>query len=89
MGVEMERLREIIQSDKISANNVSCEIYPVGNYMFKVKNRNARTRCEISSKLTIKISERRNWGRSDLFIVNFKHILHLVLVFLFIKLMFI
>ena len=57
MGVEMERLREIIQSDKISANNVSCEIYPVGNYMFKVKNRNPRTRCEICSKLTIKTPE--------------------------------
>ena len=27
--------------------------YPVGNYMFKVNNRNARTRCEIYSKLTI------------------------------------
>ena len=30
---------------------------PVGNYMFKVYNRNARTRCEICSKLTIKIPE--------------------------------
>ena len=27
-----------------------------GNYMFKVNNRNTRTRCEICSKLTIKIS---------------------------------
>ena len=29
---------------------------PAGNYMFKVKNRNTRTRCEICSKLTIKIN---------------------------------
>ena len=29
------------------------------NYMFKVNNRNTRRRCEIYSKLTIKIQERR------------------------------
>ena len=29
--------------------------FPAGNYMFKVNNRNTRTRCEICSKLTIKI----------------------------------
>ena len=29
---------------------------PAGNYMFKVNNRNTRTRCKICSKLTIKIS---------------------------------
>ena len=32
---------------------------PAGNNMFKVNNRNTRTRYEISSKLTIKIPERR------------------------------
>ena len=31
----------------------------VDNYMFKVNNRNTRTRCEICSKLTIKAPERR------------------------------
>ena len=35
--------------------------FPAGNYMFKVKNRNTRTRCEICSKLTIKTPERRHW----------------------------
>ena len=34
-------------------------ISPAGNYMFKVNNRNTRTRCEICSKLTIKTPERR------------------------------
>ena len=34
---------------------------PAGNYMFKVNNGNTRTRCEICSKLTIKIPERRHW----------------------------
>ena len=32
---------------------------PAGNYMFKVNNRNTRTRCKICSKLTIKTPERR------------------------------
>ena len=31
-----------------------------GNYMFKVNNKNTRTRCEILSKLTITIPERRH-----------------------------
>ena len=34
------------------------------------------------SKLTIKTPERRQWRRSDFFIVNFEHISHRVLVFL-------
>ena len=38
---------------------------------------------KICSKLTKKTPERHNWRRSGDFIVNFEHILHLVLVFLF------
>ena len=45
-----------------------------------------RTRCEICSKLTIKLPERRHWRRSGVFIVNFEHISHLVLVFLLLTL---
>ena len=41
--------------------------------MFKVNNRNTRTLCEIRSKLTIQIPERRQWRRSGIFIVNFEH----------------
>ena len=55
---------------------------PVGNYMFKVNNRNTRTRCEICSKLKLKTPERRQWLRSGGFRVNFEHISYLVLVFL-------
>ena len=33
-------------------------------------------------KLTIKKPERRKWRRTGVFIVNFEHISHLVLVFL-------
>ena len=53
---------------------------PAGNYMFKDNDRNTRTRCEICSKLTVKIPKRRHWRRSVVFIVNFEHISHFVLV---------
>ena len=55
---------------------------PVGIYLLKVNNRTTRPSCEICSKLTIKITERRHWRRSGVFIVNFEHISQLVLVFL-------
>ena len=41
---------------------------------------------EICSKLTIKAPERRHWGCSDVFIVNFEHISHLFVVFLLLNL---
>ena len=52
--------------------------------MFKVNNRNTRKKYEICSKLTlkIKIPEQRQWRRSGVFIVNFEHISHFVVVFL-------
>ena len=53
-------------------------LFPPGIYLFKVNNRNTRTRCAICSKLTIKTSERRQYCRSGVFIVNFEHISHLV-----------
>ena len=56
--------------------------FRVDIYMFKVNNRNTRTRCEMCSKLIIKTPERRHWHRSGVFFVNFEHIPHLVLVFL-------
>ena len=45
------------------------------NYMFKVNKRNVKTRCEICSELIIGV-----------FIVNFEHTSHLVLVFLLLTL---
>ena len=63
-------------------NEFIIRLYPVGIYLLKVNNRNIRTRCEIFSKLTIKTPERRQWRHSGVFIVNFEHISHLVLVFL-------
>ena len=49
---------------------------PAGIYLLKVNNRNTRTRCEICSKLTMKTLQRRQWRRSSVFIVSFKHISH-------------
>ena len=50
-------------------------INPAGNYMFKVNNRNTRTRCEICSKLTIKTPERRNYMlKIYTFIMNFNNV---------------
>ena len=40
--------------------------------MFKVNNRNTRTRCKICSKLTIKTPERRHFPSAS--IVNFEHV---------------
>ena len=61
------------------------DTFPDGNYMIKV-NENARTRCGISSKLTIKTPERRQWRPSGVFIVKLEHISYLVLMFLFLAL---
>ena len=57
-----------------------------GIYLFKVNSRNTRTWCEIYLKLIIKTSERCQLPRSCVFIVNFDHISHLVLMFLLLTL---
>ena len=41
--------------------------FPANIYLFKVSNRNTRKRCEICSKLTIKMPERCQWHRSGFF----------------------
>ena len=56
-------------------------VNPADIYLLKVNNRNGRTRCKTCSKLTIKTPE-----GSGLFIVNFEHISHLVLLFLLLTL---
>ena len=61
-------------------------MFPAEIYLLKVNNRNSRARCEICSKLTINIPQRRQWRRSGIFIVNFEQISHLALVFLLLTL---
>ena len=51
-------------------------------FLVKVNNRNTRKWYEICSKLTIKTPERCHWRRSGVFIINFEHILHVLLVFI-------
>ena len=50
-----------VYSNSIHAHKAYCAslfLYSAGIYLLKVNNRNTRTRCEIRSKLTIKIPER-------------------------------
>ena len=54
--------------------------------MFKVNNRNTRTRCKICSKLKIKTPEQRHWHRCGFVIVNSEYISHFVLGFLLLTL---
>ena len=77
----LQKVEDIIISTQLAVSLIKRN--PAGSYMFKVNNRNTRTRYEICSKLTIKIPARRQWRHSGIFIVNFEHISHLVLVFLF------
>ena len=60
--------------------------YLANIYLFKINNRKTRTRWEICSKLTVKTRVWRLWSRSAVFIVNFKHVSNLFLLFLWLKL---
>ena len=62
------------------------DYFPVGIYLLKVNHKNTRTRYKIYSKLTKKTPEPCHWRRSSVFIINFEHISHLVLVFLLLTL---
>ena len=54
-----EFIRNLGQGGRVPDIHEHCQPYPPGIYLLKVYNRNTRTRCEISSKLTIKTPERR------------------------------
>ena len=58
-----------------------CSLNSFGIYLFTVTMETPKTICEICSNLTIKTPERRHWHHSIVFIVNFDHIPHIVLVF--------
>ena len=59
-------------------SKISRRVKPKSWEVCKVNNRNTRKRCEISSNLTIKAPERRQWRRSGVFIVNFEYTSHIV-----------
>ena len=84
--IKKRTINFVLHCFKSNASTATPDEFPAGIYLFKVNNRNTRTRCEICSKLTINTPERRQWRRSGVFIVNFEHISHLVLVFLMLTL---
>ena len=49
--------------------NTPLYYYLANIYLFKVNNRTTRKWCEVSSKLTTKVPERRYWHISHLFLV--------------------
>ena len=81
-----------IFSVNVTKSAISCAVlsswvnYPNDIYLFRVNNGNTRTIWKIYLKLKIKISEQRYWHYFGVFIVNFKHILYIVLEFLIVTL---
>ena len=60
---------------------------PANIYLLRVNKKNTRTMCEIClTKLTINTPKQCHWRCSSVFIVNFEHILLIILVFLFLTL---
>ena len=90
--LKIEALEQCVKTLNMPCSSISVfnfeqvVFFPAGIYLLKVSNKNTRARCEICSKLTIKIPERRQWRCSGIFIVTFEHITHLVLVFLLLTL---
>ena len=88
LGTNRLKIRRLSQRTlhkiKLSLKDFFSQCSIARNYMLKVNNRN--TRCKICSKLIIKTPEVRHWRCSGVFIVNFKHISHLILVLLLLTL---
>ena len=82
----LQIFKNIEINENIGTTKLKSELFtPAGYCMFKVNNRNTRTRYEIFQELTIKTLEQRQWRqrhRSRVFIVNFGYISHFILVFL-------
>ena len=68
-------ISRLIRGEFVSSE-VGIATIPAGIHLLKVNNRSTRLRCEICSKLSC----------TGVFITNFEHISHLVLVFLFLTL---
>ena len=73
---------EIFRKCFIANYNHRANAMPANFYLFKIKNKKIRKSCKICSKFTIKPPERHYWLRSGVFLVNFKQISQLFLVFL-------
>ena len=83
INTTLRSLIDVVFVSLLSTLNILIRNINLANiYLFKVNNRNSTKRCEICSKLTIKIPKRRQRCCSRIFIVKFEHITHLFLVFL-------
>ena len=80
------RTHSLLQKSWCKNPSVNVRKRPANIYLFTVNNWNTRKRCEICSMLTIGTPERCHWRRFSVFMVNFKHISHLFLVFLLLTL---
>ena len=67
------------ETKKLLTTNRRSFLIPAGIYLVCSK---STIKTKICSKSTIKTSERRQWRRSSVFIVNFELTSHLILVFL-------
>ena len=76
--------KTLLVTTKKKSTNLQSELerIPANIYLFKVNNINNRKRSEICSKLTIKTPETTSMTSSGVFIRNFEHISHLLLVIL-------
>ena len=64
------RVSRLNRFSKFSTTN------PASIYLFKANNRSTRKICVISSKLTIKTPEKRQWRYSSVFVTNFEQTSH-------------
>ena len=83
--VSMNQMKQVPDMFLLVMSTGTDNLFLVGNYMVKVNN-STSARCEICLKLMMKTPQRRQWRHSGGFIVNFEHILHLILVFLLLTL---
>ena len=82
INTTLRSLIDVLFVSLLSTLNILIRNINLANiYLFKVNNRNSTKRCEICSKLTIKIPKRRQRCCSGIFIVKFEHITHLFLCF--------
>ena len=77
----MAYFSNLFHSAKYSSANICPFSYPSRHYLFSVNNENTGTIVWNFFKIPIKTPERRQWCRSDVFIVNIEQISHIVLVF--------
>ena len=65
--IEHEAIHLLSIPGKTIFDILKSSYFPVGNYMFKVNNRNTRTRWEMCSELTLKAQINAGWVVVDFY----------------------